>query len=215
MRQNIRVRYPPSPTGDPHVGNVRTAIFNWLFARHYQGSFIIRIEDTDQARKIEGAAEGQLEALRWLGVDWDEGPDIGGAYGPYVQSERLSMYTTVADTLLGTNMAYTCYCSNERISLMREEQTKLKIRGGYDRRCRNLTDEQREEKKTTGVIPVLRFKMPLEGTTGVTDLIRGHVSFSNDLVDDFVIIKSDGFPTYHLANVVDDLTDICRFQRRR
>lgn len=204
MGQNIRVRYPPSPTGDPHVGNVRTAIFNWLFARHYQGSFIIRIEDTDQARKIEGAAEGQLEALRWLGVDWDEGPDIGGAYGPYVQSERLPMYSTVSHTLMGKNMAYDCYCSNERISLIREEQTKLKIRGGYDRRCRNLTDEQREEKKTEGILPVLRFKMPLEGNTSVTDLIRGHVSFRNDLVDDFVIIKSDGFPTYHLANVVDD-----------
>ena len=204
MTQKIRVRYPPSPTGEPHVGNVRTAIFNWLFARHHGGAFVIRIEDTDQARKVEGAVEGQLEALTWLGVDWDEGPDIGGVYGPYTQSERLLLYRDAADDLLDRGSAYRCYCSIERLTEMRKKQAERKAHGGYDRHCRDLTDEERREHERTGTTPVVRFRMPLDGTTGVTDLVRGDVSFENRLIDDFVILKSDGFPTYHLANVVDD-----------
>ena len=204
MTQKIRVRYPPSPTGEPHVGNIRTAIFNWLFARHHGGSFVIRIEDTDQARKVEGAVEGQLEALRWLGVDWDEGPDIGGEYGPYTQSERLSLYSDAADDLLEWGAAYRCYCSTERLAEVRKERAKSKAPGGYDRHCRDLTDEEGGEQERNGITPVVRFRMPLDGTTSVTDLVRGDVSFENRLVDDFVMLKSDGFPTYHLANVVDD-----------
>ena len=204
MTQKIRVRYPPSPTGEPHVGNVRTAIFNWLFARHHGGSFVIRIEDTDQARKVEGAVEAQLEALSWLGVDWDEGPDIGGDYGPYTQSERLPLYRDAVNGLLERGAAYPCYCSTERLAEMRKEQAARKDTPGYDRRCRDLTDEEGQKDEATGVTRVVRFKMPLDGVTTVTDLVRGDVSFENRLVDDFVMLKSDGFPTYHLANVVDD-----------
>ena len=204
MTQKIRVRYPPSPTGEPHVGNIRTAIFNWLFARHHGGSFVIRIEDTDQARKVEGAVEGQFEALRWLGVDWDEGPDVGGDYAPYTQSQRLHLYRQAADDLLERGSAYLCYCSTERLAEMRKEQARRKAALGYDRHCRDLTDAERRAQEQSGVTPVVRFKMPLEGVTTLVDLVRGEVSFENRLVDDFVILKSDGFPTYHLANVVDD-----------
>ena len=204
MAQQVRVRYPPSPTGEPHVGNVRTAIFNWLFARRHGGAFLIRIEDTDQARKVEGAVEGQLAALSWLGIDWDEGPDVGGPYGPYVQSERLPLYRDAVDRLLESGAAYRCYCSTGRLAEMRKAQARRKVAGGYDRRCRDLTDEERSELRRTNVAAVVRFRMPLEGTTAVTDLVRGEVTFENRLVDDFVMLKSDGFPTYHLANVVDD-----------
>ena len=204
MTQQVRVRYPPSPTGEPHVGNVRTAIFNWLFARHHGGAFLIRIEDTDQARKVEGAVEGQLGALSWLGIDWDEGPDIGGPYGPYVQSERLPLYEDAAGRLLESGAAYRCYCSTERLAEMRRQQARSKSPGGYDRRCRDLTDGERSEIERTGAASVVRFRMPFEGSTSVTDLVRGEVTFENRLVDDFVMLKSDGFPTYHLANVVDD-----------
>ena len=204
MAQQVRVRYPPSPTGEPHVGNIRTAIFNWLFARHHGGAFLIRIEDTDQARKVEGAVEGQLAALSWLGIDWDEGPDIGGPYGPYVQSERLTLYRDAVDRLLESCAAYRCYCSTERLAEMRRAQARRKAPAGYDRRCRDLTDEERNDLRRANVASVVRFRMPLEGTTAVTDMVRGEVTFENRLVDDFVMLKSDGFPTYHLANVVDD-----------
>ena len=204
MPGKVRVRFPPSPTGEPHVGNIRTAIFNWLFARRNGGAFIIRVEDTDQARKVEGATEQLLDALRWLGVDWDEGPDIGGPYGPYVQSERLSLYQEAADRLAGDGRAYRCYCSPERLAEMRKEQSRLKQHTGYDRQCRDLSEAERLEQEQAGAVPVVRFKMPLEGTTTFEDLVRGEVSFENQLLDDFVLLKSDGFPTYHLANVVDD-----------
>ena len=175
----IRVRYPPSPTGEPHVGNVRTAIFNWLFARHYGGAFIIRVEDTDQARKVEGATESQLEALRWLGLEWDEGPDVGGDYGPYYQSRRLGMYQQVADELLERGSAYRCYCSPERLAEMRKEQSGANQSQGYDRRCRDLSDAERLELASSGVPSVVRFKMPLDDVTIVNDLVRGQVSFEN------------------------------------
>ena len=204
MTDRIRVRYAPSPTGEPHVGNIRTAIFNWLFARGSGGTFIIRIEDTDQERKVEGATEELLDALRWLGIDWDEGPDIGGDYGPYTQSQRLDRYHRAVDELLETGSAYRCYCTAERLAEMREEQGRLKRAHGYDRRCRYLSDsERRAQQRTTGV-QVVRFAMPPDGVTEVNDLIRGSVSFENRLIDDFVVLKSDGFPTYHLAHVVDD-----------
>ena len=189
------MRFAPSPTGYPHLGNVRTALFNWLFARHTGGTFILRIEDTDQARKVEGAVEVILNSLQWMGMDWDE--------GPYFQSQRLDMYREYGEKLVSEGKAYYCYCSSQRLDAMRQEQIKLKQPPGYDRHCRDLGHG-----KTAGddpaVAPVIRFKSPLEGRTVITDLIRGDVTFENSTLDDFVLLKSDGYPTYHLANIVDD-----------
>jgi len=204
ISKSVRVRYAPSPTGYPHVGNIRTALFNWLFARHHSGSFIVRIEDTDVARKIEGAVEGILDGLRWLGLDWDEGPEVGGKYAPYFQSQRLKIYHEMAERLISQGDAYYCYCSSQRLEQMRAEQVRRKQPPGYDRRCRDLTQEERSAKENEGIKPVVRFKMPLTGQTGFTDLIRGEVVFGNSTLDDFVLLKSDDYPTYHLANVVDD-----------
>ena len=204
MAEPVRVRFAPSPTGEPHVGNIRTAIFDWLFARGNGGAFIIRVEDTDQARKVEGATEEVLEALTWLGIEWDEGPDVGGDYGPYVQSERLESYRLAADELVERGRAYRCCCTPERLADMRREQQRLKEHGGYDRRCRYLSGEERDAAEKDAASTVVRFAMPLQGETDLTDVIRGHVSFDNGLIDDFVLLKSDGFPTYHLAAVVDD-----------
>ncbi len=204
MKQTVRVRFAPSPTGYPHVGNIRTALFNWLFARHTGGVFIVRIEDTDVARKIEGAVEGILDGLRWLGLDWDEGPEVGGEYGPYFQSQRLEIYHGMAQRLVAQGDAYYCYCSPQRLEQMRTEQVRRKQPPGYDRKCRYLTQEERLAKEKEGITPVVRFKTALEGQTGFTDLIRGEVVFENSTLDDFVLLKSDGYPTYHLANVVDD-----------
>jgi len=204
MNGFVRVRYAPSPTGFPHVGNIRTALFNWLFARHHGGSFIVRIEDTDVARTVPGATEAILDGLRWLGLDWDEGPEVGGKYGPYFQSQRRDKYHEAAQRLIAQGNAYTCYCSLERLNAMRKEQVRLKQPPGYDRLCRNLTSEERKAKEAAGIVPVVRFKTPLSGRTAFTDLIRGEVVFDNTTIDDFVLLKSDGYPTYHLANVVDD-----------
>jgi len=192
----VRVRFAPSPTGYPHLGNIRTALFNWLFARHNNGVFILRIEDTDVARWVEGAVEAILSSLRWLGLDWDE--------GPYFQSQRLELYREVADRLLKQELAYQCYCPPERLELMRQEQMRRKQPPGYDRRCRNLTREQKAEMEAREIIPVVRFKTPLEGQTSFNDLLHGQIVFENSTLDDFVLLKSDGYPTYHLANIVDD-----------
>ena len=200
----VRVRYAPSPTGYPHVGNIRTALFNWLFARHSGGSFILRIEDTDVSRKIDGAVEAIFDSLQWLGMDWDEGPDVGGKYGPYVQSERLKKYRETAERLISQGDAYYCYCSPQRLDEMRAEQTRRKQPPGYDRHCRNLNQEEKDKKEAEAIIPVVRFKSPLEGQIRFNDLIRGEVVFENATIDDFVLLKSDGYPTYHLASVVDD-----------
>ena len=202
---NIRVRFAPSPTGYPHVGNIRTALFNWLFARHSGGSFIVRIEDTDVNRKVEGAVEAILDGLRWLGIDWDEGPEVGGNYGPYFQSQRLEHYQRIVRQLVEGDHAYPCYCSEERLAQMRTEMAQRKdSMRSYDRRCRNLSQEERAKFETEGIIPVIRFKIPLEGQTKFNDLIKDEVVFDNSTLDDFVLLKSDGYPTYHLANVVDD-----------
>jgi len=200
----VRTRFAPSPTGFPHVGNIRTALFAWLFARHHGGSFIIRIEDTDVARKVEGAVESILDSLRWLGLDWDEGPEVGGNYGPYFQSQRLDKYHEVAQQLISQGDAYYCYCSPRRLEEMRAEQVKRKQPPGYDRHCRELSQEERAKKEAEGITPVVRFKTPLEGQTKFNDLIWGEVVFENNTLDDFVMLKSDGYPTYHLANIVDD-----------
>ncbi|MEA3344691.1 MAG: glutamate--tRNA ligase, partial [Chloroflexota bacterium] len=200
MTNQIRVRFAPSPTGEPHIGNIRTVLFNWLFARQQGGKFILRIEDTDRTRYVPGAEEAIKEGLRWLGLEWDEGPDVGGPYGPYVQSERLSLYRKYAEQLVATGHAYRCNCTPERLAALREEQQRRHEHVGYDRRCRF--------KEPGEVSPdeehVIRLAVPLEGTTKVHDLIRGDVTFENQLIDDQVLLKSDGFPTYHLAVVVDD-----------
>jgi len=204
MTKQVRTRFAPSPTGFPHVGNIRTALFAWLFARHNEGSFIVRIEDTDVARKVEGAVESILNSLRWLGLDWDEGPEVGGKYGPYFQSQRLDKYHEIAQQLVSQGDAYYCYCSPQRLEEMRAEQVRRKQPPGYDRHCRELNQQERAKKEAEGIIPVVRFKTPLEGQTRFNDLIWGDVVFENSTIDDFIMLKSDGYPTYHLANVVDD-----------
>ncbi|MDD5509974.1 MAG: glutamate--tRNA ligase [Dehalococcoidales bacterium] len=204
MTKQVRVRFAPSPTGYPHVGNIRTALFNWLFARHSGGKFIVRIEDTDVARKVDDALEAILEGLKWLGLDWDEGPEVKGDYGPYFQSQRLSLYREAAERLIRQGDAYYCYCSSQRLKEMREEQARRKQPPGYDRRCRNLSEAERAQKEAEGITPVVRFKTPLEGSTRFNDLIWGEVVFDHSTIDDLVLLKSDGYPTYHLANVVDD-----------
>jgi glutamyl-tRNA synthetase len=204
-QQDVRVRYAPSPTGYPHIGNIRTALFNWLFARHAGGKFIVRIEDTDQSRKVEGAVEQILESLRWLGLDWDEGPEAGGDCGPYYQSQRLDRYQRHAQQLVDGGHAYPCYCSPERLALMRTQmaQRKESLRT-YDRHCRALGADERARFESQGIVPVVRFKVPLGGQTTFHDLIRGDITFDNAELDDLVLLKSDGYPTYHLANIVDD-----------
>jgi glutamyl-tRNA synthetase len=179
-------------------------LFAWLFARHNNGSFILRIEDTDVERSVEGSLENILESLRWLGMDWDEGPEIGGNYGPYVQSQRLNLYQNAAQKLVESGHAYYCFCSQERLEKLREGQIKDKLPPGYDRCCRDLTAEQRREKAVAGIKPVVRFKAPTTGRTKFHDEIWGDVAFENSVIEDLVLLKSDGYPTYHLANVVDD-----------
>ena len=193
----VRVRYAPSPTGQPHVGNIRTALFNWLFARHHRGTFIVRIEDTDQARQTPGAVRAILDGLRWLDINWDEGPETGGPYGPYLQSQRLSLYHGLAHRLVEQGDAYHCYCSREKLEQARKDQTKR-----CD--CRGLSDGERRGLEASSESDVVRFAMPDSGTTRVHDLIRGDVEWRNELQEDFIILKSDGFPTYHLAVVADD-----------
>jgi glutamyl-tRNA synthetase len=200
----VRVRYAPSPTGQPHVGNIRTAIFNWLLARHEGGAFVLRIEDTDQARKAPDALESIFDSLRWLGLDWDEGPEVGGPYAPYFQSQRLEHYHEAAARLIDAGHAYHCFCPPQRLEAVRAEQMRLKVPPKYDRRCRDLSPGERREREAEGITPVVRFKTPLASRTAFHDVVRGQVVFENDTLDDFVLLKSDGFPTYHLANVVDD-----------
>jgi len=202
--EKVRVRYAPSPTGYPHIGNIRTALFNWLFARHTGGDFIVRIEDTDQERLVPGAVDSILDGLEWLGIDWDEGPRVGGPYGPYFQSERLPRYNQAAETLIAKGAAYRCYCSRERLDQVRKERQQQKLDTAYDRHCRDLMPEQRLDMDAEGGPSVVRFAMPAAGTTSFQDLIRGEVEWQNRLLEDFIILKSDGFPTYHLAVVVDD-----------
>lgn len=200
----VRVRFAPSPTGTPHIGNIRTALFNWLFARHHGGRFILRIEDTDVARLVPGSLEAIMDGLRWLGLEWDEGPEVGGPYGPYFQSQRLALFQDHAVRLLRSGHAYYCYCTPERLARMRAEQERRKEPSGYDRRCRYLSEAERRAAEASGVPPVIRFAIPLEGATSYYDLMHGEVTIQNRVLDDFVMLKSDGYPTYHFAVVVDD-----------
>jgi glutamyl-tRNA synthetase len=201
---NVRVRFAPSPTGYLHAGGARTALFNYLFARHHGGSFILRIEDTDRTRYTEEALYDFMDSLRWLGVLWDEGPEVGGDYGPYFQSQRLRLYKHYAEELIQKDAAYRCYCSTDRLEAMRGQQTARKEPPGYDRHCRSLTAKQIADYEAQGIVPVVRLKVPLEGETRFHDLIRGEITVENRTLDDLVLLKSDGFPTYHLGVVVDD-----------
>ena len=201
---NVRVRFAPSPTGFPHIGNIRTALFNCLFARHHGGKFLVRVEDTDQNRMVPGATDAVLEALDWLDIQWDEGPRVGGPYGPYFQSQRLDIYQRLAGQLLDRELAYRCYCSEEQLKEVREAQARAKHSLGYDGRCRYLSQDERRAQEVEGGSSVIRFAMPTSGITVCEDLIRGQVIWQNELLDDFILIKSDGFPTYHMAVVTDD-----------
>src|SRR5262249_49685032 len=201
----VRVRIAPSPTGDPHVGTAYIALFNYCFARKNGGQFILRIEDTDRTRSTRESEEAILRALRWVGLSWDEGPDIGGPHGPYRQSERGEIYKKHAELLLEKDGAYRCFCTDARRARMRAEQRKAKVATpGYDRRCRPIPRDESDARAAAGERFVIRLKMPIEGKTVVHDRLRGDVEFDNSQVDDQVLLKSDGFPTYHLANVVDD-----------
>jgi|TARA_B100001750_G_scaffold67719_1_gene53798 glutamyl-tRNA synthetase len=187
------------------VGNIRTALFDWLFARNKGGDFIVRVEDTDQARRVEGAIELQKESLQWLGLDWDEGLGEKGESGPYVQSERLDYYENAVSRLLTIGAAYKCFCTSERLESLRQIQKQQKLsRLGYDGKCRSLKKEKLQKMESESIPFVVRFLMPDEGISQIDDLVRGIIEFDNDLVEDFVILKADGFPTYHLASVVDD-----------
>ncbi len=200
------VRFAPSPTGYLHVGGARTALFNFLFARHHNGTFILRIEDTDQKRYQPEALAEIFASLRWLGLNWDEGPEVGGKAGPYFQSQRTAMYSDHAEKLLAAGRAYRCFCSEERLAKLREEQEKAKMAHGvgYDRHCRSLDAGEVGELLTAGVPHVVRLKVPDGRSVAFHDWIRGDISYDSAQLDDLVLLKSDGFPTYHLANVVDD-----------
>ena len=202
--EEVRVRFAPSPTGSLHIGGARTALFNWLFAHKYNGVFVLRLEDTDLLRSTEESSQGIIDGLQWLGLDWDEGPDKGGVYGPYRQSKRLPIYRKYLDELLANGQAYYCFCSSEELQQEKEAARNQKRDYKYSRRCRELTPTEVEERLQQGLRPVIRIKAPDSGTTVVQDLIRGEVEFSNALLDDFIIAKSDGWPTYNFAVVVDD-----------
>ncbi|MBI3978607.1 MAG: glutamate--tRNA ligase [Chloroflexi bacterium] len=204
MDQPVRVRYAPSPTGVPHIGNIRTALFDWLIARHTGGSFIVRIEDTDVKRYDPAAVTAILDSLAWLGLDWDEGPDRGGPVGPYFQSQRLPLYHAVAERLIERGFAYRCFCSPERLEAVRSGQTARKEPPRYDQLCRLVAPAEAAARAAAGEHAVVRFKVPDSGTTTFHDELRGDITFDNAVLDDFVMLKSDGYPTYHLAVVVDD-----------
>lgn len=203
-RMPPRVRIAPSPTGDPHVGTAYIALFNRTFAQKHGGQFILRIEDTDRARSTRESEEAIYRALGWLGLNWDEGPDVGGPHGPYRQSERSDIYRSHAELLIERGAAYRCFCTAERLAEMRERQKKEKQNFGYDGTCRDLSAEEQKRYQDEGTPFVVRHKVPNEGSTVFKDLLREQVEIQNKETDDQVLMKSDGFPTYHLANVVDD-----------
>ncbi len=204
MTETVRTRIAPSPTGDPHVGTAYVALFNYAFARKHGGAFVLRIEDTDRERSRPASERLIFEALRWLGLDWDEGPDVGGPHGPYRQSERSSLYREHAERLIETGSAYPCFCTRERLEALRAEQKRQKLPLGYDGHCRGLPRDEAARRRADGETHVVRLAMPKDGDCVVKDLLRGEVRFPYMQIDDQVLLKSDGFPTYHLANVVDD-----------
>ena len=202
----VRVRFAPSPTGSLHIGGARTALFNWLYAHHCRGTLVLRLEDTDLQRSTDDAAAGIIDGLQWLGLDWDEGPGVGGDYGPYRQSERLSIYRQYIQQLLDQNQAYYCFCTPDELKWQREQAQSQKRNYVYEGRCLLMTDSEVKDRLAAGERPVVRLKVSRTGQTVVNDLIRGTVQFDNQLMDDFIIAKSDGWPTYNFAVVVDDHT---------
>ncbi len=214
----VRVRYAPSPTGLQHIGGVRTALYNYFFARSQGGKFILRIEDTDRERYSDESLQDLFDTLDWLGVKWDEGPVVGGPCGPYIQSERLELYQEYAKKLVEDGKAYYCYCTPERLEKVRQEQIASKSQyQGYDRHCAHLSEEERRAAEEAGIKPVIRLKVPTEGKTTFHDILMGDITRRNrDVSPDPILLKSDGYPTYHLANVIDDhlmgITHIMRAQ---
>jgi len=203
-KKQVRVRFAPSPTGDLHVGNIRTALFDWAYARHTGGTFIFRIEDTDRERVTDEYIQAAIDTLKWLGLTWDEGPEVGGPNGPYLQSQRLDLYATWAAKFLEQKDAYKCYCSAEELEAVREAQRAANQAPGYNGNCRDLSADQIAMFEGEGRKPVIRMRMPDGGTT-FTDLIRGEVSFDHNFVPDFVLVRGDGSPLYTLAVAVDDV----------
>ena len=213
----VRVRYAPSPTGMQHIGGVRTALFNYLFARSKGGKFILRLEDTDRTRYDEKYVQNLYDTMAWLGIEWDEGGDKGGEFGPYVQSERFALYKKYAEQLVANGEAYYCFCDSERLERIRKIQTENNMPPGYDRNCRHLTQEEIKANLEAGKPYVIRLKVPLEGETKFHDHLLGDITWKNeDISPDPILLKSDGFPTYHLANIVDDhlmhITHVMRAQ---
>ena len=205
MSKEIRVRLAPSPTGDPHVGTAYQALFNYVFAKSQGGKFILRIEDTDRIRSTKESEKAIFDALSWVGIKWDEGPDIGGPYEPYRQSERFDIYKEHAEKLINKNHAYRCFCTQERLNNLRQEQQKNNQRTKYDSKCSTLSQKEIEQKLSDKEPFVIRMKVPQNGTIcKFNDLFRGEIAIDYETVDEQILIKSDGFPTYHLANVVDD-----------
>ncbi|MBY0095385.1 glutamate--tRNA ligase [Mesobacillus maritimus] len=201
---DIRVRYAPSPTGHLHIGNARTALFNYLYARNQGGKFIIRIEDTDQKRNIEGGEQSQLHYLKWLGMEWDESIDVGGEYGPYRQSERIAIYDEYTKQLFAKGQAYKCYCTEEELEADRAAQMERNETPKYSGRCRHLSEEDRAQFEKEGRKPSIRFKVPNDKVLRFDDMVKDEVSFESDGFGDFVIVKKDGIPTYNYAVVIDD-----------
>jgi glutamyl-tRNA synthetase len=199
-----RVRFAPSPTGYLHVGGARTALFNWLYARHTGGTFVLRIEDTDMERSSEEMVSGILEGMKWLGLDWDEGPEVGGPHGPYFQSERLERYREMADRLVTSGRAYYCYCNPDDLKAKREAAEAAGIPWKYDRSCEKLTADEIASREAAGSPRAIRFRMP-EGSTSYDDVVHGKITFDNGVIEDFVILRSDRYPTYHLSVVADDI----------
>jgi len=204
VSKKVKVRFAPSPTGDLHVGNIRTALFDWAYARHTGGTFLFRIEDTDTTRVTDEYIQAAIDTLKWLGLNWDEGPEVGGDNGPYLQSQRLNIYAEWAQKFLDQKDAYHCYCSAEELEAVREAQRAANVAPGYNGHCRDLTAEQIAAYKAQDRLPVVRMRMPDGGTT-FTDLIRGEVSFDHKFVPDFVLVRGDGSPLYTLAVAVDDV----------
>lgn len=202
--KEVRLRFAPSPTGFLHIGNLRSALFGYFIAKSLDGKFLLRLEDTDQKREVEGSLKSLLNIFSWLKIDFDEGPHLGGEYGPYIQSERVDKYKPLAQELIDKGSAYRCFCTAERLEEMRAEQTAKKLPPRYDRCCRDLSENQINEKLSSGEEYVIRQKMPLEGEVNVNDEIRGDIKFQAADLDDHVLIKSNGIPTYQFASVVDD-----------
>lgn len=202
--KKVKVRFAPSPTGDLHVGNIRTALFDWAYARHTGGTFLFRIEDTDTTRVTDEYIQAAIDTLKWLGLQWDEGPEVGGPNGPYLQSQRLDIYAEWAKKFLEQGDAYHCYCSPEELEAVREEQRKANVAPGYNGHCRELTADQIAAYKADGREAVVRMRMP-DGTTTFVDEIRGEVTFDHKFVPDFVMVRADGSPLYTLAVAVDDV----------